>query len=388
MNLDPFPVGVWQLHADPAFDYQLNRLVTLNRCPLDEVTQAAKRIQSLEDWITAFVELADTASSQGRRADEAAYLRAAEFYTRRADPSKTELYLRQARLWRDAIAFDDLASGAVNEHHINFRDGQIRALDITTDGAAHGTIVFFGGFDSYLEETYDVACKLASNGVRVIFFEGPGQGSVIHEHHLPFTTSWHQPVGAVLDSFEVSDVTLVGMSMGSLLAVRAAAHEPRIAGVVGWGVCHDLFDLYLSRSSRLEGAVTKTLLRLRASPIVNKAIAKEAKTDMLAAWALDHGQHVFAVDTPYDYVQAGRRFNTRDVSASMRQPYLGIAGCEDHLMPARHLNEQAEMLRSSTAVTATFYDKATNGHTHCQLGNLDLVLHDIQTWHLDRASAR
>ena len=45
---------------------------------------------------------------------------------------------------------------------------------------------------------------------------------------LTFTPEWEKPVGAVLDFYGAEDVTIVGVSLGGELAMRAAAMEPRI----------------------------------------------------------------------------------------------------------------------------------------------------------------
>ena len=53
-------------------------------------------------------------------------------------------------------------------------------------------------------------------------------------------------MGAVLDHFELDDVTLLGISPGGYLAPRAAAFEPRVRRVIVFDVCWDLFEAGLS----------------------------------------------------------------------------------------------------------------------------------------------
>ena len=92
-----------------------------------------------------------------------------------------------------------------------------------------GTIVFFGGFDSYIEELTTAFFYLRDAGYEVIAFEGPGQGGALNDAGLHMTPDWHLPVKAVLDHFKLDHVTLVGLSMGGCLVMRAAAFEPRVA---------------------------------------------------------------------------------------------------------------------------------------------------------------
>lgn len=58
-------------------------------------------------------------------------------------------------------------------------------------------------------------------------FEGPGQGAMIREQHLPFRPDWENVVGPALDFLEQraevqSDkIALMGISFGGFLAPRA-----------------------------------------------------------------------------------------------------------------------------------------------------------------------
>jgi|SaaInlV_200m_DNA_3_1039701.scaffolds.fasta_scaffold02100_11 pimeloyl-ACP methyl ester carboxylesterase len=46
---------------------------------------------------------------------------------------------------------------------------------------------------------------------------------------------WEKPTAAILDYFDLDDVTLFGLSMGGWLCLRAAAFEPRIKGGISSG---------------------------------------------------------------------------------------------------------------------------------------------------------
>ena len=72
---------------------------------------------------------------------------------------------------------------------------------------------------------------LADAGYDVIGFDGPGQGTTRRRHGLLFDYRWETPMGAVLDHSGLDDVTLVGLSLGGWLALRAAAFEKRIRRV-------------------------------------------------------------------------------------------------------------------------------------------------------------
>ena len=67
-------------------------------------------------------------------------------------------------------------------------------------------------------------------------FEGPGQGGVMRLQGMHFTHEWEKPVKAVLDTFDLNNVTIIGISLGGYLAPRAAAFDKRITKVVAWSV--------------------------------------------------------------------------------------------------------------------------------------------------------
>lgn len=74
--------------------------------------------------------------------------------------------------------------------------------------------------------------ELAENGFEVYLFEGPGQGGVMRLQGKHFTHEWEKPVKAILDYFHLEDVTIIGASLGGMLAPRAAAFEKRISRVI------------------------------------------------------------------------------------------------------------------------------------------------------------
>jgi pimeloyl-ACP methyl ester carboxylesterase len=108
--------------------------------------------------------------------------------------------------------------------------------------------VFFGGYDSTLEELYFVLPAAApQRGYSVLTFEGPGQGGALREQGLTFTHEWEKPTSAVLNEFlahhdRPPKIILVGMSMGGFLAPRAAAFDDRVDGVVAFDVFYDLSE--------------------------------------------------------------------------------------------------------------------------------------------------
>ena len=389
MNRHGFPVGVHPLHDDTSLDFQLNRLATLGGGQLEEIREAAPRIRDLADWKREFLALAKRAEADDRKSNAAAYLRAAEFFMAPGDPDKAAAYERQAKLFRDLVA-GELASGALQEAEVPVEAGQLPAwrLPVPEGVERKGVVVVHGGFDSYAEELYPLVRCIPQAGYEAVLFEGPGQGAVIRRQGIPFTTAWERPVAAVLDHFELDDVTLLGLSLGGYLAPRAAAFLPRIRRVIAFDVCWDLFEAGLSTRPWPLRLALRSLLALRAGGALDALAHRQMQRDPFARWAIEHGSYVFGVERPTEYFRRMKAFTTRRISSRVTQDFLLLAGSEDHYMPLAHFHRQARALTNVRSFTGRIFTRAESAHTHCQCGNLGLALQVMLDWIDERTASR
>lgn len=136
--------------------------------------------------------------------------------------------------------------GPIHRDEVPYESGTLPCWRITPSGDKRGTILFHGGNDSLLEEFTDLLLYLARGGYEILAFEGPGQGAALRKSGLTFTPEWEKPVGAVLDFYGAEDVTIVGVSLGGELAMRAAAMEPRIRRVVAWCVLPSIYGALMA----------------------------------------------------------------------------------------------------------------------------------------------
>lgn len=268
-------------------------------------------------------------------------------------------------------------------HAVPYADGRIRGFLPAyrlKPPRAKCTIVFFGGFDSYIEEFTSAFVLLRDAGYDVIAFEGPGQGGALNEAGLPMTAEWHKPVSTVLDFFEVEQVTLIGLSLGGCLALRAAAAEPRVERLVAYDVLTNLFDINLRQTNALPRVLLKVLLRLGATRIVNWMIAQVARKSPVVQWGLQQGMHVTGTSSAFEFLQRAKQFQTADVSASIRQDVLLLAGSEDHYVPIEQWHDQIRMLKNARSITARLFTRSESAQNHCQVGNSGLALRTIINW--------
>jgi hypothetical protein len=204
-------VGWHELHPDVSLNFQLNRWAATGGPEwIADVPPELPSLRDYESWRNTFVSLGETAAAQGRILHAALHFRSAEFFMLASDPRKEPLRKRLIALFCEAAGVSPSA-----RHDVNF-DGLRLPAWAFSEPQAQGTLVVFGGFDSYIEEFFPILASLQDKGWNVVAFEGPGQGAVLEEQGAPLIRDWHRPVAAVLDAFNLQDVTLIGISLGGV----------------------------------------------------------------------------------------------------------------------------------------------------------------------------
>lgn len=221
------PVGFHQFHSNKFYNYQMNRWHSEGFARPEDLKKAAASIKTNLDYKQTFVALAKEAAADGRLKNAASYYRAAEFLTNPSDPDKIPLYDQFIDTFYRAFSED-----SIERFKVPFADGFLPAMRLAPIGDKKGTVLIHGGFDSLIEEFYVIWKLFSEDGYEVIAFEGPGQGGALRTHHLAFDHVWEKPTSAILDYFNLSDVTLLGISMGGYWCLRAAAFEKRITRVI------------------------------------------------------------------------------------------------------------------------------------------------------------
>jgi len=375
-QLSHLHVGWHELLDDVSLNFQLNRWAAYGGPRwLDDVRPVLGSLVDYDHWRDTFVRLGEHAASEGRTLDAALHFRSAEFFMLPSDPRKAPLRRRLLLMLCDAAGID--AEKSLVE--VPFGSLRLPAWHMSA-GGARGTLVVFGGFDSYAEEFFPILAWLRDDGWNVVAFEGPGQGAVLEDQHAPMIADWHRPVGAVLDAFGLDDVTLVGISLGGCLALRAAAFEPRVRRVVAFDVLFDFFDCMTRQQPRSVAAFARAALAIGADRALDRGLRFRARSQPVVEWGLNRAMQVFGCDSPAHALRAARAFHTRDISSLVHQDVLLLAGANDHYIPLSQLWDQARHLCNARSLTARVFTAKEHGQAHCQVGNLPLVLRVLTDW--------
>jgi alpha-beta hydrolase superfamily lysophospholipase len=377
-----FPVGYYPLHPNVSLNFQMNRFYgwANEKQMLDEMRAAAPRISSYEDWTREMLELSDKALSAGRTLPAAYYSRGAQFFLDPGDPRYKPALQR---------FLDNAESGngvtAADRHLVPYQGTHLSAYRFTP-AQPRGTIVVFGGYDSYIAEWLPAALAFRDAGLDTVIFDGPGQGTVL-DAGTPMTPDWHLPVAAVLDYFNLSGITLMGFSLGGCLVIRATAREPRISRAIAFDICTDFFDLLTSTLGANGLAAIAAGSDQIPAPVLNAVVAATAKTDLLTQWSFRQGERVFGVATPAEVFKAFREYHTADVSPLVTRDVLLMAGTKDHYVPLHMLGDQVLTLTAARSVSARVFTEAEQAQNHCQTGNTGVAIKVILDW-LDAVGGR
>ncbi len=374
-----FHVGYYDhLHPVPAVNFQMNRWINyLGDSALDELRAIAPKLTNFSSYRREFLTLAEKALAEGRKLHAAYYFRSAEFFMWRDDPAKQPTRQKFIQLALECAGIKESDS-----YTIPYQDGARQAKLFAyrfTPQQPKDTLVMFGGFDSYVEEFLPILLALRERGYDVVCFEGPGQGRVLEESGAPMTPDWHKPVKAVLDYFNLAEVTLLGISMGGCLVMRAAVHEPRARRVIAYDVLFDMGNMRRSVGP-LAYFVLHSLFMLKAAPIYNALLRRAMQASPQVDWAVNQGMHIHAAQTPYEYIQKNLAYRTGDISHLLNQDVLLLAGTEDFGIPLEQFYQQIQALKNVRSLTARMFTRAEQAQNHCQIGNLGLAIDFITNW--------
>ncbi len=369
-------VGTYQLHDDVSINFQLNRWIAwTGGDALPDIRRIALQLTDYATNRRLFLQLAETALADGDLRRAAFHVRAAEFFVRGDDPDKQPLRARFVELLLRSRSMEDR-----NRDRIPFGDGWLPAYRFDAGERTKGAVVVFGGFDSYIEELFPIMDGLCGAGWDVVGFEGPGQGGALEEAGLPFVVEWERPVAAVLDHYGLDDVSLLGISMGGGLAVRAAAFEPRVRRVVCDDVLFDFLDVSLKQMPAVARAALAGLLRAGADAAIDALVHRAMRRRPVIEWGLHQGMHVFGVDSPAAFLRTAARFRTAAYSLRVTADVLLLAGAEDHYVPLRQFHRQMAALTGARSVSGHVLTRADHAQAHCHVGNVGLSIRLITSW--------
>jgi pimeloyl-ACP methyl ester carboxylesterase len=364
------PVGYFKFHKDPFINFQLNRWHSLGYARKEDLEEAAPKIRSFGDYTSQFVQLAEQAVAQDRLKNAAFYYRAAEFLVPPDDKEKLPLYDKFQELFYRAFADEQ-----IERHEVPYAGSCLSAILLRSRRVdSRGTIVAFGGFDSFIEEFYALWAFFAEAGYDVVAFEGPGQGAALRKYGLAFDHNWEAPTAAVLDHFDLSDVTLIGISMGGYWCIRAAAFEKRVRRVISFPPVYG----WLEMAGPFNRGLVHQLMKTRW--LMNFLVRIKMKNGKIKH-AISQALFLTQKEQPIEAVDWLLGMNKDHLHSELvDQDVLLLGGENDAFQPPVLLRKQQQALVNARSVTTRIFTKAEHADQHCQMGNLGLALDVMLGW--------
>jgi pimeloyl-ACP methyl ester carboxylesterase len=341
------------------------------------------------DWVSAEAEkmLAEGHRISARDALMRAnnYYRAAEFFLHGNpdDPRIAHAYNRGRECFRAAALCDP----PIEPVEIPYEGTVLHGYFYRASGSDTGprpTMIMHSGFDGTCEELHWFGAAAGQErGYHVLTFDGPGQPAARHLDGLVFRPDWENVVTPVLDwllarpGVDPARVALLGLSMGGLLAPRAAAFEHRLAACVAMD---GVYDLGLTVTENMPGtrAEAEAVLRARSAPEVDAMIEQLMTVNPNIRWAATHGQYVMGVDSPRAFFASYLDYTLADgIAEQITCPTLVCDAQEDIFFDGQpkllfeHLTCQKTLLHFTTAEGAG---------AHCQAGAQRLAFGRIYDW--------
>jgi len=373
--------GVYKLNAERNFDYQLNRVINWDGGRIEDIKPIADRIRTSSDWKRELIALGDTAMEEGRTENAIAYYRMSEFFMYDGDPDKKAYYEKATKLFYEYYA--DYFEGddpRIEKLNVPYENVKLPVMHVVPNGKSKGTILLHGGNDSYFEEFLFTVLYLQEQGFEVYMFEGPGQGGVMRLQGMHFTHEWENPVKAVLDHFGLSDVTIIGISLGGYLAPRAAAFDKRITKVVAWSVFPCFQDVIVGMQKPAVQKMFYLFMKLHARPLINLVFGKKAKKEPVIDWGIKHGCYAYEAKDAYSYAKKLKLYDLEPVADKITQDMLIIGANQDHFIDYRLIGREIIMLKNVKSLTFRLFTDKEDAQNHCNVGNGKVVLDTICSW--------
>ncbi|WP_411115453.1 alpha/beta fold hydrolase [Streptomyces sp. 029-5] len=366
-----------------------------------EVLTTAQRITEGDygSWHDEWRVTADRVSAEARQSLEGghrvsardAFLRASNYYRSAefflhgnpCDPRHEQAYERSVECFRAAA---ELFTPRIEPVAIPYEGTTLPGYLYRVDdgGAPRPTVIMHTGFDGTAEELHFTgALAGVERGYTVLTFDGPGQPGPLHREGLVFRPDWENVIGPVLDfagtlpEVDTRRTALVGISLGGVLAPRAAAFEHRPAALVALDGVYDFGTRAVGRLPG-EGAEVERRLRADADPEFDAMLDRSMADNPVSRWAYNHGMYAMGAATPRAVCAAYLDYHVRQgIAERITCPTLVCEAAEDEFFAGQPQQLYDHLTCPKTLLRFTADEGAG---AHCHAGAQRLAMARVYDW--------
>ncbi|MBK5432286.1 alpha/beta hydrolase [Bacillus sp. TH25] len=317
------------------------------------------RLTDTDSWYNTWIEYAVMREHHKDFDLASVYYQAAEFYMEPSDQKKEKVYQKYRETFYKS--FHDFE---YETYQIPYEDSYLPAIKFMTPGACN-TLLFFGGYDSYMEEMMKMMNYLIGINYNIIVLDGPGQGTAL-KNGLKFIHNWEKPVSTVIDYFKLDRVSILGASWGGYLAMRAAAFEKRIDKVIAFNIFYSGLDALKMRMPDNIWNKLTTLLATNEADKINTMFKQMMATSIDLNWKIKKGMENTGEKTPFNLLKNFEKHTMAGIGQFINQEVLLLAGEDDQYVPISRLSQIEMELCNAASITSVVFTKETGGEQHCQ----------------------
>ncbi len=257
--------------------------------------------------------------------------------------------------------------------------GHLPGFRLQAKGRERSTLIFTGGYDSFVEEFYNFLLPLTDLGFTVIALDGPGQGGALRQG-IYLDHAWEKPAKAVLDYFELDSVEWLGASCGGYMSIRAAAFEPRIKHIISMPTLYSGLDMTLKQMRPGKAQELMSLFRAGDRAGTEAVVASERLPSSVFEWCMVQGMHITGTKTPFDFLTAIAQSSLDGILHNVKQDIVLTEGEQDQLFTVGWIHRTMRELVCARSVTARIFTAREGAEQHCQLGNSATARTEIVNW--------
>ncbi|GAJ26557.1 alpha/beta superfamily hydrolase [Liquorilactobacillus sucicola DSM 21376 = JCM 15457] len=357
------------------FNLQINRFINDefedNPIVQQDLKKIIPQLKDTESWYTAWLQKAQERERAEHWSIASAYYQAAEFYLNSDDPRDQFVYDKYRENFYKG--YDDFK---YESYKVPYENSYLPVVKLVTPGATR-SLLYFAGFDSYMEEMVKMAHFMKGLNYNIYIFDGPGQGTAL-KNGIKLTHSWEKPISAILDYFDIKRASAIGMSLGGYLVMRAAAFEKRLDKVVAFDIFYSFMDGLRVRLPYDKMTKIEQLLDTEQEEVINAQFAAMMNQNLDLNWKINKGLENTGTKTPYALLKEFQKYNMGPILPLINQDVLLLAGENDQYVPSSRLPEIANGLVNASSVRSVMFDKASGGDQHCQAGRRELGFAEIK----------
>ena len=369
-------------YSDTDFDYTVRGL--LGHAPFggSEPGEVLATIAGVKDgdhraWFTAWHELGQRLlrlADDLRDADHfdsasGTYLRAATYLSVAVDSAGDDVRLEVFREHRAAWdGFIDTTVYSAERVEIPYEGTSLPGYLIrpSDDDEPRATLILNNGSDGSHSSLWgDGAHGALARGYNVLFYDGPGQQSLLFERGIPFRPDWENVITPVVDfllarlDVDGERLAILGISQGGYWVPRALAFEKRLAAAI---VDPAVVDVSASWLAHLP-APLRTLFDEGKREAFDRDMAIGMRFGASAARTWAFRARPFQKDGYFDTITEVKRYTLGDLVARITTPVFITAADDEQFWPGQSA-QFAESLSGEKVLHA--FTAAEGANFHCQ----------------------